>query len=394
MPPLPDALRRRLAGRTPSFTVRAMASSTGVSIVYAGVAFVVNILMSRLLGPSSRGHVAIVLQCAYVLAPVVTLGLDRQALRGGAALPPAKAYTWIVSAPIAVVGLALGRLEIALCAVVAASLAAVNIERSDGMARASLSRFLVLAVAVQTWILAASAGLYLAGVEDVRWWMAVYAAPAPVLLLVEVVSSRRGGPRTRPSRTSLTYMVGGVASMLAGRVDRLILPIVSSTRQLGLYLAVATASELVAWAAKGRGESRVSGFTTSTLSRGQAVRVFAKDVVIFAAASAVVGVGILYLLLPVLGPQFDDARRLVVPLCVAAVSWCLYLQLSSWWLGTRSSAASAAFDLTTAALTAAAVAFLGSQHGALGAAWACFGAYSLMCVAALALGPRSGPRTT
>ena len=69
----PSDLRTRLGQRG---LVAAM-TTTGLSLVTAGVAFLVNIAMARALGPDNRGHLALVLQAAYVVTPVVALGVDR-----------------------------------------------------------------------------------------------------------------------------------------------------------------------------------------------------------------------------------------------------------------------------------------------------------------------------
>src|SRR5688500_12078300 len=59
----------------------AVAASSSTALAAAVVAFIVNILIARLLGPGPRGEVALVLQGAYVIAPLLALGVDRQALR-------------------------------------------------------------------------------------------------------------------------------------------------------------------------------------------------------------------------------------------------------------------------------------------------------------------------
>ncbi|KQY60077.1 hypothetical protein ASD11_11315 [Aeromicrobium sp. Root495] len=368
----------------------AVVSTTGVSLAAAGVAFVVNILMARQLGPSSRGEVALVLQSAYVLAPVLALGLDRQALRGADSMggTPRVRHVWITAAVLAVAAALAGSLTALACVGIAACTAYVSIERGVGMARRSLVRFVVVALGLQAWILGASVALFLAEVDDVRWWLGVYVAPAVALLLLTLASRRHPDQLVGPSRTSLVYMAGGLAALLAGRVERLLLPVLSSSRQLGLYMAIATTSEMIAWAARGLGESRVKDFVENRPNRRSMARLAARDAAIFVAAAIPVALGLFYVVIPLLGPGFDSSRPLVIPLCAASVAWCVYLQMSSRWLGSASSLHSLGLDATTTVVTAGLVVALVPSHGALGAAYACLGSYVVMSTAAVAFFPR------
>lgn len=373
----------------------AMLSTTGVSLAGAGVALVVNILMARELGPSSRGQVALVLQSSYLVAPLLAWGLDRQALRGDMGAPPQTRHLWVATIVLAAVAGLAGSLVALACVCVAAYTGAITIERGVGMARRSLVRFVVVYLLAQAWILAASTTLYLAHVDDVTWWLAVYVAPAPVLLGLAILDwTRRKGPTTGPSRTSFVYMLGGVSSMLAGRVDRLLLPVLSSTHQLGLYMAIATASEMIAWAARGLGESRVSDYVDRELTRAQLAHLAVKDLWWFGLAAVPVAVGLFLVVVPLLGPSFSASRTLVIPLCAASAAWCVYLQMSSRWLGAGSATRSVSLDLATTAVTTVLVCILVPFYDALGAALACLVAYSVMSVVAVALAPRGASRTT
>ncbi len=379
------------AGRPPrSHQLTAALSTTFVSLVAAGTAFVVNVLMSRTLGPASRGEVALVLQLGYVVAPLLSLGLDRQALRqlpGGAA--PRMSVVWLVAVPLAA-ALALGGATTAAAGVcVAAWTAHLSVERGVGMAGHHLRRYLGLSLLAQGWILSSSTVLFARDVTDLDLWVAVYLVPAPLLLLSACVP-RRGDPGRRfgPSRASLTYMVGGVLALLAGRVERLLLPVLSSSRELGLYMSVATVTEMVAWAARGLGDSRVQTFAADGTSRRAVARAAARDALLFAAASVPVAALTAFVVVPLLGSGFSDARGLVLPLSAASVAWCVYLQLSSAWLGSGTPRQSLGLEATTAALTAVAALVLVPPYGAAGAALGCLLAYVVMSVVAVVLLPR------
>ncbi|MCW2831508.1 MAG: hypothetical protein JWP31_2200 [Aeromicrobium sp.] len=377
--------------------MKAASITTGAALLAAGVAFLVNILMARQLGPSSRGDVAWALQWSYVVGPLLALGVDRQALRGvargGARLT--QLHVWALGLLGVGVAATLGSFAAVACIATAAISASIAIERGTGMATNSLRLFAWLSVGFQLWILGASLALYVGGVDDVRWWLGVYAAPAPVLLAAAVIRTldgRRLGARARifgsTSRQSLQYMLGGIGALLAARVERLLLPAVASPRELGLYVSVATASELLVWAARGLGESRVAGLVGVDVSRGDLARLAIRNLFFFAAAAVPVGLGIGFVLIPLLGPGFEDATVLVVPLCMSSALWSTFLQVSAAWLARGSVRQSAALDVSAAALTAVLVLLAAPQHGALGAAWACVAAYGVMTTVGVARLPR------
>jgi O-antigen/teichoic acid export membrane protein len=373
----------------------AVAASSGTSLAAAVVAFIVNILMARLLGPGPRGEVAWVLQGAYVIAPLLALGVDRQALREPRRTSAiSHRHVWILGALGVAVALAFSSLSLAACLATAAIGASLSIERGTGMATGALGRFIRLQMSIQVWILAASTMLFVADVDDPVWWLAVYAAPAPVVLAMSVLHGPRTGGSWRNrfwgtvDRKSATYMVGGIGILLAARVERLILPVLASTEELGLYVAIATASEMLVWAAGGLGESRVVGFLTSTHTRSSLAIAAARDFGYFFIVAAPLAAGIHFLLLPLLGPAFAESGRLVIPLCLASASWATYLQLSAAWLARGSVMQSMRLDVTAAIVTAACVTALVPFLGSLGAALGCLTAYTLMIPVAVALLPR------
>ena len=372
----------------------AVAASSGTSLAAAVVAFIVNILMARHLGPGPRGEVAWALQGAYVIAPFLALGVDRQALREPRrTLAISHRHVWILGALGVVVSLAFSWLPLAACIAVAAVGASLAIERGTGMATGSLGRFITLQLGVQAWILVASTILYVSDVDDPLWWLAVYAAPAPLVLVLSIARGPRSDGSLRQrlwgtvDRKSATYMVGGIGILLAARVERLILPVLASTHALGLYVAIATASEMLVWAAGGLGESRVVGFLTSEHTRSSLARAAGRDFAYFLVVAAPLAAGIHFLLLPVLGPAFAAADELIIPLCLASASWATYLQLSAAWLARGSVQQSMRLDVGAAILTAVCVVVLVPFLGALGAALGCLVAYTLMIPVAVVLLP-------
>jgi O-antigen/teichoic acid export membrane protein len=385
---MPPASRRALS---------AVVASSGTALAAAVVAFVVNILMARLLGPGPRGEIAFVLQGAYVIAPLLAVGVDRQALREPrrtAAI--SERHVWILGGLGMAVALAWGSLPVVACLATAAVGASMAIERGIGMATGSLGRFITVQVGIQIWILAASTTLFISDVKEPLWWLGVYAAPAPVVLFLSF--RRRSAPRSGGSirhsllgtvdHRSVTYMVGGFGILMAARVERLILPLLASTEELGLYVAIATASEMLVWAAGGLGESRVVGFLSGPLTRADLAKAALRDFAYFLVMAAPLAAGIHFLLLPLLGREFAQADVLIIPLCLAAAAWATYLQMSAVWLARGSMSQSIRLDVGAAALTAACVTALIPQFGALGAALGCIAAYLTMTPMAIAFLPK------
>lgn len=366
--------------------------TTATALIAAGVAFIVNILMARQLGPESRGHVAWVLQFAYVTAPIVALGVDREALRGGRGKPN-QSHVWVTCGLACMAAALAGSLSVAVCAAAAAVGASVAIQRAVGMAAGSLKQFFTIQLLIQSWTLLATLGLYVFSQDDNRLWLLVYAAPAPALMLYSLrpgITKFNLGVRLRRSsvsRTSFQYMLGGMGSLLAGRVERLLLPAVASAGQLGLYVSVATASELITWGARGLGESRVVGLRHAETSRAEVTTLAIRNAFIFALLAIPLFFAIRFALIPLLGPAFSQASILVAPLCVSSVLWATYLQISSAWLACGTARQSITLDLAAAVMTALFVLLLAPHHGALGAAYACLLSYACMILAALLFFP-------
>lgn len=383
-------------GRPRGRALAAVATTSGTAVLAAGVAFIVNILMARQLGPESRGHVAWALQWAYVVSPLLTLGVDRAALRGLRASTDrlSDVHVWALALVGALIALSLESFAAVMAVATAAVGACIALERGTGMARGSLKRFAWFQVCVQSWVLAASTVLFTVDATDQHLWLAVYAAPAPVLLVHSLWSeftNRHALLRGRfsPTWRSLHYMIGGLGSLFAARIERLLLPALASPRQLGLYVSIATASEMLVWGARGLGESRVAGLVGVSLTRRRLAASAIRDLAVFFLIALPLGLAINFALVPLLGDAFSEAQVLIAPLCISSALWATYLQLSAAWLARGSGGQSMRLDVTAAVTTAIASLCAIPIFGALGAAIACAASYALMIAIAIALLPRS-----
>ncbi|KRE43816.1 hypothetical protein [Knoellia sp. Soil729] len=358
----------------------------------AAVAFVVNILMARLLGPAARGEVAWILQGAYVVAPLLALGVDRESLRGLTSHSAvSQLHVWVVVPPVAIAGFLLGGWRIAALVVLAGIGASLGIERGHAMASGRFQRYMGLQLSVQAWTLTGAVILYVTEVSSVDAWLLIYLTPAPLLFGLWLVSIWRGRPVASPARpsriaistASLSHVPGTLGAIIASRGERLLLPVLASNSALGLYVVVATASESLIWFTQGISDSRVAGLVSTRPTRRQIAKSAARDFVVFVCLSLVLALLIALLLVPALGPGFTQARHLVIPVCISAALWATYRQVIATWIARQSAASTSRLEIVGAVLVLLASALLIPAWGALGAAFACITAYGLMIVIAI-----------
>lgn len=354
---------------------RAITSGLFVSALAAGVAFLTNILMSRQLGPASRGEVAFVLQLAYMVTPVMLLGVDRQRLRigtvsSGLRLP---SHITVGCLVLTAVALALTRDWQALVGPVVYVLAALTILRCDAFRENHFRLYLACMVGYQLTIGIGSLVLYFLNVENWVAWMIPYAAPA--VLLVVVVAIKQPYvflPRRVCSDVNshtLALLPAGVAAVVVTRLDRVLLGILSPDAQLGLYISVATATEVLAWLANSLADHRVARYHIQGAGRRGLTAMLACDLILFVPLAVVAGIAIWLGVLPILGPDYAAGSSLIVPLCLAAVALAVYRQTVSWNLGGPNPRRATVVESVTALLAIPTYIVAVANWNALGAAW-------------------------
>jgi O-antigen/teichoic acid export membrane protein len=220
----------------------------------------------------------------------------------------------------------------------------------------------------------------------VTLWVLPYAAPAVLVVLAELVQIVRG--RVAPLRQRLWrhlhLLPATLAAMLVLRLDRLMLPALSGFRELGLYVAVATATELVTWVAQALADHRVSRVNGSvdTLQR---LKRLGADAAKFGPLTAAVGIAIVVVVLPLMGPGFADATKLVLPLSVAALGLALYRQVVAWLTASDRTWLTSACEVGTAMVSVPIYLVAITRWDAVGAAWASCAVYAWGIVMGLVL---------
>jgi O-antigen/teichoic acid export membrane protein len=178
------------------------------------------------------------------------------------------------------------------------------------------------------------------------------------------------------------------------RVDRLALPALASTSALGLYAAVATMTELLAWPLRAFADSRLGKWRAADRRGGLNARPLVLAAAAYALVLAPLLAGGLYLLIvPVFGEAYAPAKAVVVPLVAAAGMYavsrvCLGLLIARGH-GTLVSAA----EIAGFVVSFAAYLLLIPAHGILGAAYGSLLGYGACLLFAMAAGWLAAPRT-
>jgi O-antigen/teichoic acid export membrane protein len=366
--------------------VRAVGTSTFASGLAALVALVSNVLISQQLGPSARGEVAFVLQLAYVVTPFLLLGIDQQTLRDESRREMTRLTRHLVpiSFLLTVVFLLVFRNWNALAPSIALTGAWLAIRRNESLRDHSYTRYIKAYIAYQAAIAVCVTVLFVKGNDIWQWWLLPYSLPSLFIIVVEIKNCR-----TRPlhlfshlNRSSFRFLPATIATIVVMRADRLLMPTLSSISQLGLYAAVATATEPIYWIAQALADHRASRYAPERKITSL-VRSLAVDSLLFAVIAALAGVLILTILIPLLGPSFASTRDLVLPLSLAVLALALYRQLLSWCLGGPHPGVVSYIECTTAVFALPCYWVAISAGGALGAAWGSLAVYGFGAVLAL-----------
>ena len=367
----------RIAAWRPA--VRAVGTNTLASGLAALVALVGNVLISRQLGPSARGEVAFVLQLSYLVMPFLLLGVDRQNLRSDSRQDNTRPTRHLVPVTAFVTVVLLGFFQDwrALAPVIALTLSWLAIRRSQSLRDHSFAHYVRAFVTYQVFVAGCTILLFLSGNDDWHWWLLPYALPSVIVLFTETGKNWRVRPREifgHVNKASLQLLPSTIATLVVMRGDRLLMPALASNTQLGLYAAVATATEMIYWVAQSLADHRVSRLS-SRRSIPALVRSLVVDAMMFALVATLVAALIFAILLPLLGPQFASARALVLPLSMAAVVLAIYRQFIAWHLGGPRPETVSFIEVTTAFFALPCYWFAILSGGAQGAAWSSLGVY-------------------
>lgn len=312
-----------------------------MQVLVASTAFIVNILSATAMDPEGRGYLALLVQVTYVLTVAAMLGIERPyiaARRGNfdqvlselsRLLRPAYIVVGLLAVSVGFLFLGgVDSLAIPGGLIVLFLLGNVcsRLIRTGYIASGRISPFVLISTSTQAVLLAAAVVLSITATNNPDAWFLAYGASGLIALFftglavarnrkvpirkAEERAIRRDGLRLLPASFGNTAML---------RSDRLLLPLLASNSQLGIYVVVATTMELASWP--------IQNWVDASLNRWRiregAARPGSQTVVYAAAATSLLaimmGLASLLLIRLVLGPAYAGSEVLIVPLGLAAV---------------------------------------------------------------------------
>jgi O-antigen/teichoic acid export membrane protein len=187
-------------------------------------------------------------------------------------------------------------------------------------------------------------------------------------------------------REGLAVLPAAVADSGMLRLDRLLLPALASTSALGIYAAVGTMTELLAWPLLAYADARLGTWRAAAdESRLRQRRILVVAVGYVVVAGGVLTALIAALVVPLLGDRYEPARQLVLPLVAAAAVYGLSQVLGTLLLARRRGASASLAATVGFGVSALAYVLLIPDHGAAGAAYGSLIGYAASLVAAAAL---------
>jgi O-antigen/teichoic acid export membrane protein len=275
--------------------------------------------------------------------------------------------------------------ELAIAPAIALVTSSLALIRGIAIGRRNLRVFVAWDLSVDALWLASFTLLWWFNVNSAVVWAAVYAIPGVALAYWVAIGFRRPWPEGRSFiRQSLPLVPAGFATILMLRMDRLFLPIQCSTTDLGLYVVAATTMEAASWIVAAHADWIVKRLTERGVGSVHPLTVLA-DAWWVPFLVLLAGLVASLWLLPFLGPSFEAARPLLIPLGVATLvlSVMRYLQailvstptpsLSSWAAGIAAVSGLVVYPM------------LISRSCAPGAAWGSAIVYGIGALASLVL---------
>jgi O-antigen/teichoic acid export membrane protein len=380
-----------------------------MQVLAASTAFAVNILSASVMEPEGRGQLALLVQVTYVLTVIALLGVERpyvavrktsfdRAVTEMNALATPGYLLLIVIAIVVVLCALAGWLKIALIGGLVLFFLmgniAARIVRTGYIASGSLPPFIAVSIATQMILLFTAVGLYFWGNTTPDAWFFAYGLSGTAALIVLIGSvcrsGRTGFPELRQIRSSgirlLPASFGNTAML---RSDRLLLPLLASNAQLGLYVVVATTMELASWPIQNWVDASLNRWREHQRNDRGYWRTIAGAALVTTLLAACLG-GASYIVIQfALSPAYSESAILILPLAFAAVVYAATrVQQGLLIAGGRAKSVSAA-ELVGMVVSLGAYLLLIPNWGAMGAAIASIIGYFCCFIAGLILMRRS-----
>ncbi|MGH3998496.1 MAG: lipopolysaccharide biosynthesis protein, partial [Pseudonocardiaceae bacterium] len=367
-------------------------------LIVAAVAFVANILAARMLEPSGRGELALLLQIAYMSSLGLVLGTDRSVVVVYAGTPvrivtrsfvrllvtPSAICLAVVVAVVAVPipGIGSWRIGLALALLFAVTNAFVRAVRAIAIAGGRQQDFLHYSLVSNGLLMLAIVALFVLEVDNSALWVLAYLLAGTVSTVACLarwawssrLSSHVGvipgdGPR-QARREGLQLFPFALAHSGVLRLDRLLLAGLASTAALGIYASVATMTELIAWPLLAFASSRIGAWRKAHDSGALPLRkLFVLAAAYCITAAVLMAVTTHLLLLPLLGSEYRSAGELVAPLVAAAAVFGMAHLVATVLIAIRRNSLASIAEVVGFGVSVASYVVLIGHYGALGAAY-------------------------
>lgn len=412
-----------MAGADESVRVRVAAGVlVGAQIVAAGGAVAMNLLAAVVLAPSARGDLAFGLQLVYFLSVFAIMGLERPfiATRFGGFGDEYRRFArlvlpgTVVILPIAVLATTVAPFStrwlwagaIAIGGYVALN-SLVHAVRVAYVCSREWKWFALNAIATQAIIVAGALSLVLLGVDDPVIWMWVYVGSTVPAVLILLFSPRAGAssPLSRAGAPSALTRAGASSPLTRAEArglrrrgwillpsefsnsamlhsDRLLLPILSSSAELGLYVTVATVLEMATWPVQQWVDASLRGWSKAFRSRRFPIaRLFAQCVALLIGIVTVLGAAAYAMIVFVLPDSYLPATVAIPALAVSAVVFGITRVQQGLFIAADAPGTVSTIEVIGTAAALVAYVVLIPQLGMLGAAFGSIIGYSLCAIA-------------
>lgn len=392
----------------------------GTAFLLQGTVLVSGVLAARLLGPEQRGVLALLWVVALALAQVgamggpaalaVFLGRGAPDARGlvracartaGRQLVAVFAVQLVVLSVVARGSFGAAAITLAAPGAMIAQVYGLSVLQGLGRLRAMQAlRLLPTALYAAALVLALALGARSLALVCVAWaGSSVVAACITCVLAARVVPPATGGAVANGELRAFgrRSMLGSISPLETFRVDQLLVGLVLSPVQLGLYVAALAFTNLPRFIAQGLGQAAVARIAPLT-SVGEVRVVLLWWTVIAGVLACVVSAPLAASAGPAVslafGDAFADAAALIPALLVSTVLVCARRVLGDGLRGAGHPGAGSVAELCSYVAVVPALAVGVVSGGALGVAWALVGAsaVSLLLLVGLAWRALSEPR--
>lgn len=378
-----------------------------MQVAAAGTAFVVNILSASVMEPEGRGYLALLVQITYVLTVLAMSGIERPyvAARRTDFRQAVFELLRLVSPGYFVVG-ATGIVAVLLflgdreAYAISAGLIIFyllgnlcsRLIRTAYIASSHIPPFLVVSVGTQFALLAMAGGLFLFQSSSPDSWFMAYGLSG----LVAVVATgyaliRHGGGSVRRAEERLIRRDGlrllpasfGNTAML--RSDRLLLPLLASNAQLGIYIVVATTMELASWPVQNWVDASLNRWRRDQHHRGSKVKALVGAMALTLLFAIIMGLASFILIRFILGDSYAGSMILIVPLGLATVVYAASRVQQGLLIAAGRSTSVSGSEMVGMGVSVGCYFIFIPMFGALGAAIASIIGYSACFLAGLLL---------